>query len=71
MHGDIKRLQTREVNNVIAHVFFESITHHSDETFNNLDNRVDKNVFLKLNMISHPLDHPNKIRNSCQPDKIN
>jgi len=45
--GDIKKLQIREVNNVIVHVFPERITRHSNETFNSLDSRVHKNIFLK------------------------
>jgi len=63
--GDIKKLQIKEVNNVITQVFSENITRHSDETFNSLYSRVERNVFLKPNMVSHPPYHPNRIRNSC------
>jgi len=71
MHGDIKKLQIREVNNVIEHVFLGRITRHFDKTFNTLDSRADRNVFLKPNMISHPPYHPNRVSNSWQPNKIN
>ena len=69
--GDIKKLQIREVNNVIAHVFPGRITRHFDEIFNSLDSRADRNVFVKPNMVSHPPYHPNRVSNSCQPNNIN
>ena len=68
--GDIKKLQIREVNNIIAHVFLRRITYHSNETFNSLDRRADKNIFLKPNMISYPPYHPNRRNNSYQPNFI-
>jgi len=71
MCGDIKKLQLGEVNNVIMHVFPGRITHHSSKTFNSLDSRAHKNVFLKPSMISHPPFHPNRVSNNCQPNKIN
>jgi len=71
MRGDMKKLQIREVNNVIVHVFLGIIIHHSDETLNSLDNRADRNVFLKPNMFFHPLCHLNRVNNSSQPDEIN
>jgi len=66
-----KNITLREVNNVIAHVFHGRITYHYDETFNSLDNRTNKNILLKPSMISHSPYHPNRVSNSCQPDKIN
>jgi len=71
MCGHIKKLQIREVNNVIVHVFFERVTHHFDETFNSLDSRTNRNDFLKPSMIYHPLYHSNRVSNSCQPKNIN
>jgi len=53
--GDIKKLKTREVNNVIAHVFPERITHHFDQTFNSLDSREDRNIFLKFSLTNRNL----------------
>jgi len=63
---DVKKIQITEINNVIAHVFPGRITPHSDETFNNLDNRINRNVFLKPSMISHPSYHPNRVSNTLQ-----
>jgi len=71
MRGDLTKLHIREVNYVIAHVFPRRITCHSDETFNNLDSQVDKNVFLKPSMVSHPPYYPNRVSNSCQSNEIN
>jgi len=68
---DIKKLRMREVNNVIALVFPERTTPHSDETLNTMDSRADRNVFLKPNRIYHPPYHPNRVSNSFQPDNIN
>jgi len=66
-----KKLQIREVSNVITYVFPRRITHHSDETFNSLDSQADRNVFLKLSMVSHPPYHLNRVSNSCQPNNSN
>jgi len=33
-------------------VFIRRIVHHFDETFNNLNSQVDKNIFLKPSMVS-------------------
>jgi len=50
--GNIIKLQIKEVNNVIVLVFSGRVMHHSNETFNTFDSRVDRNVFMKPSMIS-------------------